>query len=56
MGSKPVLWTSTRNVSAFRNEKLYAVVEFETRWISAAEPRKLLDGSIGSPLKTDNLS
>ncbi|WP_299813400.1 hypothetical protein [uncultured Roseibium sp.] len=50
-GGKPAEGASTRNASAFRDEKLYAVAELSSSEFSAEGPRELLRGSIGNPLK-----
>ncbi|POF29414.1 hypothetical protein [Roseibium marinum] len=51
-GGKPAEGSSTRDASAFRDEKLYAVAEIDSSGFPAEGPRELLAGSIANPLKT----
>lgn len=48
--------TSTRNASAFRNERLYSVSEIEGCAFPRNGPRELLGGTIRNPLKTESVS
>ncbi|MFP1631838.1 hypothetical protein ACLB6G_08885 [Zhengella sp. ZM62] len=51
--AKPGDGVSTRFASAFRDEKLYEVLEMADAAHAAEGPRAVLEGRIGNPLKTD---
>lgn len=51
---RPADGATTRFASAFRDEKLYSVVEIGDPRHSASGPRGLLEGSIDNPLKTSD--
>ncbi|MBD1548771.1 hypothetical protein [Roseibium aggregatum] len=46
---------STREASAFRNEKLYSVTEIPDGSFPQSGPRELLAGTISNPLKTTKI-
>lgn len=50
--AKPGDGVSTRFASAFRDEKLYEVLEMADAAHAAEGPRAVLEGKIGNPLKT----
>lgn len=50
-GGKPSRGTAARFASAFRDEKLYTVVEIDDSDFSKGGPRAVLSGTIRDPLK-----
>ena len=50
--AKPGDGVSTRFASAFRDEKLYEVLEMNEAPFPPEGPREVLQGKIGNPLKT----
>lgn len=50
IGAKPGDGVSTRFASAFRDDKLYTVIEDDTGTFSRAGPREVLSGTVRDPL------